>query len=242
MRKAHFGGIGGWLAAGVLAAALALSAAPFAAAQDEEVPEVVEALPAGEEMPPPPGQEMPVAPVEEAPPAVEEMPAPPPPAVADELPPAAPADPASRLRPMPEMPQPRVGAPAPRSMSRPGAMPPSRASSRFSNLRPPAAVAPGEAPTTGPAAERAATPNEEKTGEAAAEPVNFDFRDAALAEVIADAARLGLDPGAYDVLERYQRWRRFDTATMGVALWDGPWSGFDTSAQLVKILDAQPAR
>jgi len=190
MRKAHFGGIGGWLAAGVLAAALALSAAPFAAAQDEEVPEVVEALPAGEEMPPPPGQEMPVAPVEEAPPAVEEMPAPPPPAVADELPPAAPADPASRLRPMPEMPQPRVGAPAPRSMSRPGAMPPSRASSRFSNLRPPAAVAPGEAPTTGPAAERASTPNEEKTGEAVAEPVNFDFRDAALAEVIETIAKL----------------------------------------------------
>ena len=91
---------------------------------------------------------------------------------------------------MPEMPQPRVGAPAPRSMSRPGAMPPSRASSRFSNLRPPAAVAPGEAPTTGPAAERAATPNEEKTGEAAAEPVNFDFRDAALAEVIETIAKL----------------------------------------------------
>ncbi len=40
---------------------------------------------------------------------------------------------------------------------------------------------------------------------------------AALAEAIADAARLGLDIGAPDVLERYQRWRRFDTMTMGVA-------------------------
>ena len=40
---------------------------------------------------------------------------------------------------------------------------------------------------------------------------------AALAEAIVDAARLGLDPGAPDVLERYQRWRRFDTMAMGVA-------------------------
>ncbi|HVV60942.1 MAG TPA: ubiquinone biosynthesis hydroxylase [Pseudolabrys sp.] len=48
--------------------------------------------------------------------------------------------------------------------------------------------------------------------------LNMGLRDvAALAEVIADAARLGLDPGAPDVLERYQRWRRFDTMTMGVA-------------------------
>ena len=48
--------------------------------------------------------------------------------------------------------------------------------------------------------------------------MNMGLRDvAALAEVIADAARLGLDPGAPDVLERYQRWRRFDTMTMGVA-------------------------
>ena len=39
---------------------------------------------------------------------------------------------------------------------------------------------------------------------------------AALAEVVVDAARVGLDPGSWDVLERYQRWRRFDTMTMGV--------------------------
>jgi 2-octaprenyl-6-methoxyphenol hydroxylase len=48
--------------------------------------------------------------------------------------------------------------------------------------------------------------------------LNMGLRDvAALAEAIADAARLGLDPGGQDVLERYQRWRRFDTMTMGVA-------------------------
>jgi 2-octaprenyl-6-methoxyphenol hydroxylase len=48
--------------------------------------------------------------------------------------------------------------------------------------------------------------------------LNMGLRDvAALAEAVADAARLGLDIGADDVLERYQRWRRFDTAMMGVA-------------------------
>jgi 2-octaprenyl-6-methoxyphenol hydroxylase len=48
--------------------------------------------------------------------------------------------------------------------------------------------------------------------------LNMGLKDvAALAEVIADAARLGLDPGAAGVLERYQRWRRFDTMTMGLA-------------------------
>lgn len=48
--------------------------------------------------------------------------------------------------------------------------------------------------------------------------LNMGLRDvAALAEAIADAARLGLDPGGSEVLERYQRWRRFDTMTMGVA-------------------------
>jgi 2-octaprenyl-6-methoxyphenol hydroxylase len=48
--------------------------------------------------------------------------------------------------------------------------------------------------------------------------LNMGLRDvAALAEVIVDAARLGLDPGAETVLDRYQRWRRFDTMTMGLA-------------------------
>src|SRR6266508_2342694 len=42
--------------------------------------------------------------------------------------------------------------------------------------------------------------------------LNMGLRDvAALAEAIVDAARLGLDPGAAPVLDRYQRWRRFDT-------------------------------
>jgi 2-octaprenyl-6-methoxyphenol hydroxylase len=48
--------------------------------------------------------------------------------------------------------------------------------------------------------------------------LNMGLKDvAALAEVIVDAARLGLDPGAADILERYQRWRRFDTMAMGFA-------------------------
>jgi 2-octaprenyl-6-methoxyphenol hydroxylase len=48
--------------------------------------------------------------------------------------------------------------------------------------------------------------------------LNMGLRDvAALAEAIADAARLGLDPGGPDVLERYQRWRRFDTMSMSIA-------------------------
>jgi 2-octaprenyl-6-methoxyphenol hydroxylase len=46
--------------------------------------------------------------------------------------------------------------------------------------------------------------------------LNMGLKDvAALAEVIVDAARLGIDPAT--VLERYQRWRRFDTMAMGVA-------------------------
>ncbi|MBL8581877.1 MAG: ubiquinone biosynthesis hydroxylase, partial [Rhizobiaceae bacterium] len=42
--------------------------------------------------------------------------------------------------------------------------------------------------------------------------LNLGFRDAAaLAEVVVEADRLGQDIGALDVLETYQRWRRFDT-------------------------------
>jgi 2-octaprenyl-6-methoxyphenol hydroxylase len=48
--------------------------------------------------------------------------------------------------------------------------------------------------------------------------LNMGLKDvAALAEVVVDAARLGMDFGQADVLERYQRWRRFDTMAMGVA-------------------------
>jgi 2-octaprenyl-6-methoxyphenol hydroxylase len=45
--------------------------------------------------------------------------------------------------------------------------------------------------------------------------LNLGLRDvAALAECITEASRLGLDPGAPDVLARYERWRRFDTMAM----------------------------
>src|SRR5438093_418542 len=48
--------------------------------------------------------------------------------------------------------------------------------------------------------------------------LNMGLKDvAALAEVVVDAARLGMDLGQADVLERYQRWRRFDTMAMGLA-------------------------
>ena len=47
---------------------------------------------------------------------------------------------------------------------------------------------------------------------------NLGVRDAAaLTEVLVEANRRGEDIGASDVLERYQRWRRFDTAALAVA-------------------------
>jgi 2-octaprenyl-6-methoxyphenol hydroxylase len=43
--------------------------------------------------------------------------------------------------------------------------------------------------------------------------LNLGLRDvAALCEVVVDAARLGLDFGSLAVLERYERWRRLDSA------------------------------
>jgi 2-octaprenyl-6-methoxyphenol hydroxylase len=48
--------------------------------------------------------------------------------------------------------------------------------------------------------------------------LNLGLRDvAALAEVLVDARRLGLDIGAADVLARYQRWRRFDNTVLVAA-------------------------
>ena len=65
--------------------------------------------------------------------------------------------------------------------------------------------------------------------------LNMGLRDvAALAEAIADAARLGLDIGAPDVLQRYQRWRRFDTMTMGVAT-DGLNRLFSNSSDVLRL-------
>ena len=43
--------------------------------------------------------------------------------------------------------------------------------------------------------------------------LNIGFRDvAALTEIVVEGARLGLDIGASGLLERYERWRRFDSA------------------------------
>ena len=47
--------------------------------------------------------------------------------------------------------------------------------------------------------------------------LNLGLKDvAALTEVAIDAMRLGQDHGAADVLERYESWRRFDTALMAM--------------------------
>jgi 2-octaprenyl-6-methoxyphenol hydroxylase len=47
--------------------------------------------------------------------------------------------------------------------------------------------------------------------------LNLGFKDAAaLAETVVEADRLGQDIGALDVLQGYERWRRFDTVQMGV--------------------------
>jgi len=51
--------------------------------------------------------------------------------------------------------------------------------------------------------------------------LNLGLKDvAALAEVVVDALRLGLDHGSDEVLARYQAWRRLDTASM-VMVTDG---------------------
>ncbi len=48
--------------------------------------------------------------------------------------------------------------------------------------------------------------------------LNLGLKDAAaLAETVLDAARLGLDIGALDVLKRYERWRRFDSFMLAAA-------------------------
>ena len=48
--------------------------------------------------------------------------------------------------------------------------------------------------------------------------LNLGLKDAAaLAETVLDAARLGLDFGRIDVLERYERWRRFDSLALAAA-------------------------
>jgi 2-octaprenyl-6-methoxyphenol hydroxylase len=48
---------------------------------------------------------------------------------------------------------------------------------------------------------------------------NLGLKDAAaLSEIILDAARLGLDIGSLATLQRYERWRRFDSLVMSLAM------------------------
>lgn len=65
--------------------------------------------------------------------------------------------------------------------------------------------------------------------------LNMGLRDvAALAETIAEAARLGLDCGGDHVLERYERWRRFDSVTMGLTT-DGLNRLFSNRSTFLKV-------
>jgi 2-octaprenyl-6-methoxyphenol hydroxylase len=66
--------------------------------------------------------------------------------------------------------------------------------------------------------------------------LNMGLRDvAALAEAIVDTARLGLDVGGPHVLDRYQRWRRFDTMAMGVAT-DGLNRLFSNESDILRLM------
>jgi len=66
--------------------------------------------------------------------------------------------------------------------------------------------------------------------------VNLAFRDAAaLAEIVVDALRLGLDPGSLEGLGRYQRWRRFDSAASAAAF-DGLNRLFSNDRLLLRAL------
>ena len=49
--------------------------------------------------------------------------------------------------------------------------------------------------------------------------LNLGLRDvAAVTEVLVEASRRGEDPGALDVLERYQQWRRFDVTSLALGM------------------------
>lgn len=66
--------------------------------------------------------------------------------------------------------------------------------------------------------------------------LNMGLRDvAALTEVLADAARRGEDIGSLLTLERYQQWRRFDTAGMAAAT-DGVNKLFSNDNPLVRLV------
>jgi len=64
--------------------------------------------------------------------------------------------------------------------------------------------------------------------------LNLAFRDvAALIEVVADAVRLGFEPGSAQALARYERWRRFDSA-LSAATFDGINRLFANDATLLR--------
>lgn len=66
--------------------------------------------------------------------------------------------------------------------------------------------------------------------------MNLGLRDvAALVEVLVGAARLGLDIGTEDVLQDYQRWRRFDATSLSLGM-DGLNRMFSTAAGPVQGL------
>lgn len=66
--------------------------------------------------------------------------------------------------------------------------------------------------------------------------LNIGMRDvAALAETIVDAVRLGLDIGALPQLERYERWRRFDSA-FSAAVMDGLNRLFSNDSAPLRVL------
>ena len=65
--------------------------------------------------------------------------------------------------------------------------------------------------------------------------LNLGFRDvAALAEIVIDAKRLGIDIGEVGVLEKYQKWRRFDNSLM-VAMTDGLNRLFSNDISPIKV-------
>ena len=65
--------------------------------------------------------------------------------------------------------------------------------------------------------------------------LNLAIRDvAALVECIADAAITGGDLGAANVLERYERWRRFDSG-MSTAAFDGLNQLFSNDYALLRV-------
>jgi 2-octaprenyl-6-methoxyphenol hydroxylase len=66
--------------------------------------------------------------------------------------------------------------------------------------------------------------------------LNLGLRDvAALAEVLTDARRLGLDIGSVTLLEKYQKWRRFDSSVM-LAMTDGLNRLFSNDIRPIKLV------